>query len=301
MAKIEADAGGVWEDPSSTGGSNSGGPGTWMKLKKRPEPYRVRLVSSPEIFRQHYLAFKPLNLKRQPLSPSLKEDGTCNKDEDIAWNEGGWVPGKRYASLVIDRETGQIRILEAGAQVFTAFGNYKKMFGSNPAGEQGPDWLISVGVDAQGKTEYTTVSDVKKGPTPFTAEEKAMIDNCKIDLKKMYKRATAEEIRALWYQLPEDKRVNPNRKAPGQGWNQGGQQQAQPAPQAQPHVAQASATSAPAQGSQEPPEPDEVDDSTFLAPKAQAPKPVAQPAPAVPSAPATPAAPGTEKKAASLF
>ena len=286
MAKIEEDAGGVWEDPSSTGG-NSGGPGTWMKLKKRPEPYRVRLVSSPEIFRQHYLAFKPLNLKRQPISPSLKEDGTQDKDQDIAWNEGGWVPGKRFASLVIDRETGQIRILEAGAQVFTAFGNYKKMFGSNPAGAHGPDWLISVGQDAQGKTEYTTVSDVKKGPVPFTAEEQAMIENCKIDLKKTYKRATPEEIRALWYQLPEDKRVNPNRKVPGQGWNQG-QQQAPapqhtpaPAPQYAPaHTAQASAPTNTAHQEQEPPEAEEADDTSFLAPKAQAPKPVAQPAPA---------------------
>jgi hypothetical protein len=306
MAQIENDNGGVWEDPSSAGGGNNGGPGTWMKIKQRPEPYRVRLVSSPEIFRQHYAAFKPLNLKRQPISPSLRDDGTLAKDEDVAWNEGGWVPGKRYASLVIDRESGQIRILEGGAQIFTAFGNYRKTFGANPAGEGGPDWIISVGKDANGKTEYTTVADIRKGTVPFTAEEKVMIANCKIDLKKMYKRATPEEIRALWNQLPADKRINPDRKEPS-AWGDKGKSQSQ-ASQAPKQAVTASAPTVQAavasatQAEQD--DGDDVSDETFLAPKAQAPQvsqPVAQATPAPAQAEKPAPAVGAEKKAASLF
>jgi hypothetical protein len=298
MSRIEDDNGGVWEDPSSTGGS--GGTGTWMKLKKRPEPYRVRLVSSPEIFRQHYQAFKALNLRRQPISPSLRSDGTLQKDEDIAWNEGGWTPGKKYASLVIDRETGQIRILEAGAQVFNAFGGYKKMFNTNPAGPTGPDWLISVGVDAQGKTEYTTVADIKKGPVPFTAEETAMIDNCKIDLKKLYKRATPEEIRALWYQLPEDKRFNPERKTSGQ-WQKNDQQpQTASKPVQSQAQSQAPAMTKPqATVESDASDGDDVNDNSFLAPKAQTPK--QEPAKVAQQEAKPVAQQGTEKKAASLF
>lgn len=300
MAQIENDNGGVWDDPSTSGSGNNGGPGTWMKIKQRPEPYRVRLVSSPEIFRQHYAAFKPLNLKRQPISPSLRDDGSLAKDEDVAWNEGGWVPGKRYASLVIDRESGQIRILEGGAQIFTAFGNYRKTFGANPAGEGGPDWIISVGKDSNGKTEYTTVADIRKGTVPFTDEEKVMISNCKIDLKKMYKRATAEEIRALWNQLPADKRINPDRKEPGT-WDKNKTSSYQAPKQAvtasSPVAQQASVVSAPQAVKEE----EEVSDESFLAPKAQAPQ-VVQPVAAAPAPAPKPAAPvGVEKKAASLF
>lgn len=299
MAKIEDDAGGVWEDPS-TSNNGGGGAGTWMKLKEREEPFRVRLVSSPEVFRKHWAAFKPLNLKKQPISPALDVN---DKDEDIAWAQGGWVPGKRYASLVIDRETGTIRILEAGAQVFKEFGNFKKVQKINPCGPNGPDWLISVGRDSQGKREYSCVIDVKHGMSPFTPEELKMIDGCKIDLKKLYKRATSEEVRALWHQLPEDKRVNPNRKQYGQqGTPHANTSQAAPSAQPAPQV------SAPKEeddgGENFPSDGDDVQDDTFLTPAAQqkvaAPVTAAAPAPAQQPA-QQPAAQSPEKKAATLF
>ena len=206
MASVEQDtASAVWQDPSESGGT--GGAGTWMRLKRRPEPYRVRLVSSPEIFRSHYAGVKTVQHKGPVISPVLGSDGSTDWESDILCREGGWIPGKRYAFLVIDRETGSVRIMEVGGQVFGPISDYAKLKRVNPASNSGPDWLISVGVDSQGKTKYGALAD--GGPVPFTPGERAMIEACKIDLKKVYRRKTADEMVAIWNSIPEGGRVNP--------------------------------------------------------------------------------------------
>lgn len=297
MAKIEEDNGGAWDAPINDG-NNAGkfGPSQWLKLKERPEPYRVRLVSSPEPFRKHWAAFK--SLKKYPVSP-VTDPTVENKDQDIAWNEGGWVPGKRYASIVINRETGKLEILDAGPAVFKEFGKYKKTNQSNPAGRNGPDWLIVVGHNAQGQTEYTVNVDLKKGIVPFTPEEEKMIANCTIDLKKIYKKASSEEIRALWFQLPEASRINPKKNEKYQkSGSASAPAPATPAPAPEPDML---ATA----GAEPEAEEDGSADPEDLPVTTPAPAPAPAPAAATPPAVAPAAKPapakGTEKKAVTLF
>jgi hypothetical protein len=51
--------------------------------------------------------------------------------------------------------------------------------------------------------------NVATGATPLTAEEIAMVEGSKLDLDRLIKKVSSEEIRALWYQLPEERKYNP--------------------------------------------------------------------------------------------
>ena len=208
MAQIEDDQGGLWDEPIKDSEGRGNGPSIWMKLEEREEPYHIRLVTSPDPFYKHFMVFKLLG--KYPVSPAVQE---AQADLDVAWKEGGWKPSKRYASLVIDRADGVLKVLEAGSQVFSEFGKYKKVTKTNPAGKTtGPDWIISVGRSKNNQKEYTCMMDVSKGATPLTPEEISMIEASNLDLSKLIKKVSPEEIRALWYQLPEERRYNPQAK-----------------------------------------------------------------------------------------
>jgi hypothetical protein len=188
--------------------------GLFMRLERRDKPYVVRLVSSPEPFRQHWQAFKPLQA-RPVISPVFE---IADKDKDAAWNLGGWVPTKKYAILVIDREDGRLKIMQGGEQIFGEIKKYidtqkKRERDPNPIGPNAPDWVITVGVK-DGQTHYDCSPDMG-GPKPLTPEETKLVSGFNADWRGFFKKTSPEELLAMWEKLPEDKRLNPDPKRKG--------------------------------------------------------------------------------------
>jgi len=173
--------------------------------------YRVRLVESPLPFRQHWNVFNAVGHNKPVISPAwLVEE----KDKDVAWSLGGYVPGKKYAALVFDRSkttptcpTGKLRILQGGEQIFKPMREYVEKFKINPAGPEGPDWDIEAKKTPENQVEYSCLF-TPEGKKPFTQEELNEIAKFTFDWRSQYKKMSSEEIRALWESLPEDKKYN---------------------------------------------------------------------------------------------
>ena len=205
-----------WDDYADKSGSQKGqqsgdgdGASLFLKLKPRTAPYRFRLASSPEKFRKHWQAFAAM--KKYPISPAYEKK---DKDLDVAWSKGNWFPTRKFASLVLDREDGRLKVLEGGSTVFDEFYNYSQLANINPAGPLGPDWIVQVkvtGKDKKGRDMigYVCIAD-PSGAKPFTDEEKALIDGFTYNWRGLFKKSSPEEIKALWESLPADKRVCPD-------------------------------------------------------------------------------------------
>jgi hypothetical protein len=198
---------GINQSSGTDGGSGDSDLSVFMKLEKRAEPYRVRLVCKPVNFRKHWDAFR--SLKEYPISPAYKPE---EKDLDVSWSKGNYCPRKKHAVLVFDRDNNsKIRVLEGGAQIFNAFHDFAQLTKKNPAGPSGPDWLISVGTNSRNQVEYTVMAS-PEGAKPFTDEEIASLSNSNVNREwltdKIYVRSTPEEIAALWEQLPEDRKYS---------------------------------------------------------------------------------------------
>jgi hypothetical protein len=189
-----------------------------MKLVPREQPYKIRLACTPVIFRKHGWAFK--TLRRWPISPALEDS---EKDLDVAWNIGRFMPSIRYAAFVFDRECSRLRILEESSTVYGPIGAQSKDSKINMASPtKGWDWSITVSekIDSQGKKsrDYKVALDLK-GPTTFTEEEVQALENPNFQRElletKYFKKATPEEIKELYEQLPEELRKNTPRDKKG--------------------------------------------------------------------------------------
>lgn len=89
-------------------------------------------------------------------------------------------PSYRNAMFVIDREdSGRIKILEGGPQIFDAFGNWSNSSGIKPGAGQAGDWSITVTGDGVGGNNPRKYSPVYLGPTIFSNEEKKTIQALK--------------------------------------------------------------------------------------------------------------------------
>ena len=177
----------------------------FLKLKPRTEPFRVRLASNPKNSRYHWTAFK--SISKAPIrSPAYSVD---EKELDIAWAEGDFLPQRRHACLVFDRDDNNyLKILDGPDSLFSIFGNWFKAKKINPSSKDGTDWLLIVKEEG-GKTVYSALPDDK---TPFTPEEEAILANPPIVLDRIIKIKTPDEIKAMWMQLPDDKKYNPKSK-----------------------------------------------------------------------------------------
>lgn len=197
----------------------SGSGGIFLRLKPREEPFRVRIIFKPVRFRKHFEAFRSLtdSSLRYPISPAFDPS---EKEKDVAWSEGKYLPSKRYAVPVINRESGDVQIMEAGASVFNAFKNYIKLAKANPASaETGPDWIIKVEKTLT-MPDYSCVAD-PAGPKPLTDEEKKKVKDFETNMQKLtqdkygsdlgwkyyYQPLTSEKISELYSLLPEDRKV----------------------------------------------------------------------------------------------
>lgn len=189
-----------------SGSSENQGKAKYMDLSKAGQ-YRVRLAGPHVRFRKH---FKPF---RATVKDSLEA-----KASDPAW-KAGFYPSRRFAINVIDKtglgegETGELKILEKGPQVFQNFASYKATFGKDPAGKEGPDFIITVKIPNPSNPLSTEYIVQHADTAPFTEAEKAMIkdNNGLWPLSEIYKATPVEKLQEMWDELPDEKKVAPKR------------------------------------------------------------------------------------------
>jgi len=209
---------GNWdEDFKEDGNPSKGGEGqpssgrkaVYMDLSK-PGNYRVRLVGPHIKCRKH---FKPYKATVQDT----------DKELDPAW-KAGWFPSRRFAVNVIDKtglkagETGVLKILEKGPQVFKVFANYKAVWGVDPAGKEGPDFNIKVEIpkkDDKMSTEYT-VMNLEKAPLSET-EIKMIKEQTLFPLTEIYKSTSPDKLKEMWDALPDAAKVPPKKTSAKSG------------------------------------------------------------------------------------
>jgi len=190
------------ENKSKGNGGQDNRPKTEYMDMTKPGDYKLRLVGPHVKCRKHF----------KPYRATVQDN---EKSQDPAW-VAGFMPGKRFAINVIDRADGKLKILEKGASVFKHFANYKSVFGEDPAGKNGPDFLIKVtvpklpnGEPNKLKTEYT-VTHLKEAP--FTADEVKMIKEKGLwPLLEIYKSTPADKMKEMWDALPDDKKIAPKK------------------------------------------------------------------------------------------
>jgi len=192
------------EEKNSNGGNNEGQRKLdWMKFPEKGE-YRVRLCGKFVRFHRWWSPFTSRVITH-----------ISYKDQDPAWNAGFW-PRKTFAIHVIDRNdvdaehpTGKLKILEKGSSIFEAFANFKRINKIDPAGKQGPDFVITVNWPGNNKRAATYTVTATQGAAEWTQQELEMVKRDHADLKKIYAPTPLEKIVELWDALPEDAKVPP--------------------------------------------------------------------------------------------
>jgi len=143
------------------------GPSNFMKLKVGEN--RIRIASQTFHFKKH--GFK---------SEGKYSSKIC-QGEGCPYCLQGNEPKNRYAWTVIDREDGQVKILEVGWQIYGQLLAYAK---DEDYGEL-TGYDIKIKRTGEGlETEYSVVASPKK--SEITDEEKQAIIDAKIDLEKVF-------------------------------------------------------------------------------------------------------------------
>ena len=187
---------------------NKGGDGKkagripFMKFDK-PGNYTIRLIGNHVKFLQHWQPFT----ERVITHPDYK-------DEDPAW-QAKFYPRVNFAIHIIDRADGKLKILSKGRSLFKQFASYKVVNDINPAGKDGPDWVITVEWPNGNKMQAKYGATAKAKPSPFTAEEIEMIKTNKVNLKDIYMATPLEKIQELWDELPDEAKIPPKRDDDG--------------------------------------------------------------------------------------
>ena len=251
MAIETDDVGPGWDgvQPNVKGGGKrqSDGLSLFMQLEPRDEPYHFRLACTPIKFRKHRWAFR--SLKQYPISPASEKS---ERDLDIAWQEGKFMPVTRYAAYVFDRDNeNRLRVLEEGPDVYGRIGEDAHLTKVNPASPtKGWDWFVLVTeevLEGRKVRKYNVSVDRSKGETPFTEAEIKALENPKFQREELethyFVKSTPEEIKDLWDQLPASARMNEPRE--GKGTKQASQTSQSVKPAAKPATAPATAPAAP--------------------------------------------------------
>ncbi len=158
-------------DPDNKSGGNGNGIG-FLRFEKNME-YRVRLVGGGLEFHKLFVA---------KGKPSLIVDGKV-KDEAaklLSEHYGKEIkPSYRCAMFIIDRADGRVKILEGGFSIFDAISNWSKAMDIKPGSGQGVDWQIKVTGDGVSGSNPRRYAVVGLAPTPFTDDEKKMLQQLK--------------------------------------------------------------------------------------------------------------------------
>ena len=189
----------------------------FLKLKPRPESYKLRPVAKPVLFRKHWKAFESLvreDGKRigGVISPAV-DAGDMHLDK--AWAEGGYQPDLKCGELFINRDSGRLCVIELGSGVFKPMLEYQKETGNSIYGDNAPDWSVKVKkVPTKGGGEKTEYTVVRLDNTPLTDEEKQNIANfaAKKDWREFFQAVSSEVIAELYDRLPENLKKAPKRE-----------------------------------------------------------------------------------------
>ena len=152
-------------DWASVGGQNSGSKVDFIKFSAG-KTVRIRPIGMAVEFCKFFIRTSSGNrsvcvdLENAEKARQILAEHTGN--DEIA-------PQHRYAINVIDREDGEIKIMEGGSSIFKAFASWAKEAGTNPGGPGGSDWAIEV--TGEGKLRRYQPNCIK--PSVITADEKA--------------------------------------------------------------------------------------------------------------------------------
>lgn len=151
-----------WE---SLGGSrNEGKRSSFMKFEAGKQKV-FRPIGKPVTFYKFFIAGKSGN-KSLVVDPEYKDKAAAVLSAHAGQE---FSPSRRFAIHVIDREDGEIKILEQGKMVFDAFADWSQASGGTAPGHgsAGFDWAVTATGDGKAR-RYRTVP-VKQ--TPLTKEE----------------------------------------------------------------------------------------------------------------------------------
>jgi len=193
------------EDEKKSGGGEGGGDAKrlpFMKFEK-PGNYTIRLVGNHVKFRRHWAPFTDRVITHDDY-----------KDQDPAW-QAGFYPRETFAIHVIDRADGKLKILEKGRSLLKQFASYKIVNEINPAGKEGPDWVITLEWPAGNKRQAKYSATAKAKAAPFTAEEVEMIKASKAPLIEIYASTPLAKIQELWDALPDEAKIPPKKDENG--------------------------------------------------------------------------------------
>lgn len=173
-------------DVVTKGSEGNGEKGEYLRLQSG-NTYRIRPLFKLVKF------YKYFHKKDGKLRTAICQDPrTCpvrDKHPDLQ------KPSLRFASYIIDRKDGKVKILEGPQTVFRPLGSSFEMTGKEPGGSKdGSDWSIKV----TGKGYNTKYDVVFIENTPITKEERELITEAvegdKEKLAKVYKDDTPEQI-----------------------------------------------------------------------------------------------------------
>lgn len=148
------------------------------KLEARSDPYQFRLYGDPKEYFKLFHNGKAVVIQ-DPKSPLVDR-------------LGGKSPSAKYACVVIDREDGQVKIIEVPAKPLKCLVAWRKLKKRDPGGQDGCDW----GIDVTGTGTEKRYEGVALDDSPLTEEEISKLAAANIDLEKLYRAysdAEAEE------------------------------------------------------------------------------------------------------------
>lgn len=136
-----------------------------------------RPIGKPVTFYKFFIASKSGN-KSLVVDPEYKDKAAAMLSAHAGQE---FSPNRRFAIHVIDREDGEIKILEQGTMIFNAFADWSQASGGTAPGhgQAGFDWAVTATGDGKAR-RYRTVP-VKQ--TPLTKEEIEAINARKKDGK----------------------------------------------------------------------------------------------------------------------
>jgi hypothetical protein len=211
-----------FKDSNSDGGKNQNPDRKkieWMSFPK-PGQYRVRLIGKAVRFLKYY---KPFGKGTRVITHK------SYKDEDPAW-QAGFYPNDTYAIHILDRDNGNaIKILEKGKTLFKCFAQYQQINKTNPAGKEGPDFVITVVWPKGNKNKAQYSATATQQVSALSAEEKEIIKKSFTDIdlataKKnnsepllyrlinIYKTTDLAKIKEMWNNLPESAKIPPKKE-----------------------------------------------------------------------------------------
>ncbi|MAG24209.1 hypothetical protein CMI47_01390 [Candidatus Pacearchaeota archaeon] len=175
-------------DWTSQSKKTGGGSSKFLKLEPN-KTFRIRPVHKPVVMWKYFVE-KPGG----GFGQAITED----PDHCIINKKYGETARKRFAVNVIDREDGQMKVLEGPISILSQIGIWAQETDIDPGSNDGGEFAIKVecpGSDRR-KTRYV-VQYIK--PAPFTDEEKEMIKENIVKLETMYKSVSQDEIENSLY------------------------------------------------------------------------------------------------------